>query len=117
MEKMSRFYITILLAVLGMNAFAAKTNRKKCTVKTKIYCDHCVKCESCKSRIEDKVYALKGVKLVDVDPEKETILIVYNPRLVNENAIRQQILLSGYDADDLKATEAQVAGLDACCHK
>lgn len=108
---------TLFILLISMVTLSAQSKKKEILIKTKVYCDHCVKCESCKSRVENKVYELKGVRFVDMNPKNETIKVVYNPKTLSEQKIKEQINLTGYDADELKASQAQIAGLDDCCRK
>lgn len=94
-----------------------KSNKKTITIKTKIFCDHCVKCESCKARVENKVYELKGIRSVEMIPKNETIHVIFNPKFVTAQKIKEQVASTGYDADEVKATKEQIAGLDDCCQK
>lgn len=119
-------YLIALLLLITVNVqllTAQKTRKsegsrkKTLTIKTKIYCDHCVKCESCKARVESKVYELKGIRTVEMDSKKETIMVIYNPKFATPQQIREQVASTGYDADDVKATKEQVASLDGCCQK
>ena len=94
-----------------------KSSKKTIVIKTKIYCDHCVKCESCKARVESKVYELKGIRSIDMNPKDETIKVIFNSKFMNAQKIKEQIASAGYDADEVKATAEQIAGLDGCCKK
>jgi copper chaperone CopZ len=94
-----------------------KSTKKTISIKTKIFCDHCVKCESCKARVENKVYELKGIRSVEMNPKSETILVIYNPKFITAQKIKEQVASTGYDADDVKATQEQINGLDDCCKK
>jgi copper chaperone CopZ len=114
--------VGVLLLTLQFSGFSQtnaekKANKKTLTVQTKVYCDHCKKCESCKARVENKVYELKGIRSVEMNPEKQTIVIVFNSKITDEQKIREQIAAAGYYADDIKASAAQIAGLDDCCRK
>jgi periplasmic mercuric ion binding protein len=107
----------VLLLLTLSTSVAAKPKNKKVTISTSIYCDHCSRCESCKTRVENKVYELGGIKQVSLNPGEQTITVVFNPKKITIDKIRQQIASAGYDADDVKATAEQVNGLDDCCKK
>ena len=77
---MKKQIVTIALLMLTFSAtIFAHTTYTSTTLKTKIYCDHCSKCESCKARIEKKVLALSGVKSITLDVANERIKVSYNP--------------------------------------
>ncbi len=119
-KRVATNIIIIMLSVFSMSAQSTngnKSTKKSITIHTKIYCDHCVKCESCKARVENKVYELKGIRLVEMNSKNETIHVIFNPKFVDEQKIKEQIASTGYDADDIKASQEQVAGLDDCCQK
>ncbi len=108
----------LLLLVLGITG-AARAQEKTGTIeiKTSIYCDHCKECESCSSRLEDAVYAVKGVRRVDVNDKSMTIQVAYNPKKTDPEQIRKTITTAGYDADDMKADPEAYRKLDDCCKK
>jgi periplasmic mercuric ion binding protein len=114
--KKSIVSLVILIMTLSVNV-TAQSKSKKVVIKTKVYCDHCTKCESCKARVENKVFDLKGIKQVDMNAASQTITVVYNAKKVSLDQIKKQIATTGYDADDVQATTEQVAGLDDCCKK
>lgn len=103
--------------LLSFSTLAIAQSSKDIIIKTKIYCDHCRKCESCGGRLEDVLFKQKGVRKVFVDDKKETILISYNPTKVTPNELRTLISRNGYDADGEKATAESYAKLDDCCKK
>lgn len=109
--------ITALLMLTLSSSLIAKTSYTAVVIKTKIYCDHCSQCESCKARIDKKVLNLKGVKSIKLDVENERIKVVFNPTKTTLKNIKDQINKSGYDADDQKASEEYVQQLDGCCKK
>lgn len=113
---MMRYLMTLLLAGTAILAQAQKNNRE-ITVHTRVYCDHCPQCETCKSHVEAALYRVKGVKLCTMDATRQTIRVVFHPRKTNEVAIRQAISGCGYDADDVPATEEGLRLLDGCCRK
>lgn len=94
-----------------------KGGKKTMIIQTKIYCDHCAKCESCKARIENTVYALKGIRMVELNPKNMTIKVIYKSTVLTEDRIRQQVASAGFDADNVKASAEQLAALDDCCQK
>jgi periplasmic mercuric ion binding protein len=115
--------LIVLILVSSITLFAQKnyksegSRKKTITIKTKVYCDHCNKCETCKSRIEEKIFQLKGIRSVEMNTVKQTIKVIYNPKFAKPQLIKEQIAAAGYDADDVIATKEQIAGLDDCCLK
>ncbi len=110
-----RIVLAILIASITSTAFAQSS--KEVLIKTKIYCDHCRKCESCGGRLEDVLYKQKGIRKVYVDDKKMNIVVGYNPSKITTDEIKTLISRNGYDADDMKATPESYAELDDCCKK
>ena len=66
-------------------------------------------------RFETELYKLPGLKTFSIDPAKNIISVSYNPKKVTIEKIRECIAACGYDADEVKATEAGFNSLDGCC--
>lgn len=113
--------MTKQLVLVGVFFHASLTTfaqgSKEVTIKTKIYCDHCRKCESCGGRLEEVLFKQKGVRKVYVDDKKMIITVGYNPTKTTPGEIRKLISENGYDADDKKATPESYSKLDDCCKK
>ena len=60
---------------------------------------------------------MKGVKMYELDDQKMTITVYYNPKKTDLAAIKTGISKLGYDADDVKADAAGYDKLDECCKK
>jgi mercuric ion binding protein len=110
--------LLLLLAMLTTAAFANNAGTATITIKTQIYCDHCLQCGSCGANINDQVREHnKGIKKVKVDAKSNTITVQYDAAKTNAEQIRDAIANAGYDADDKKANPDAVAKLDGCCKK
>ncbi len=105
------------LILFGCNRATAQSKTETIHISTRIYCDHCQKCETCRSLIEESVYRLKGVKRVDIDVASMSIRVAYNADRTNPDQIRNSIAAVGYDADSLSADPDAYSRLDACCKK
>ncbi len=118
LQKIITMRMLVMLLLATMSAFAQKDPViKSVTVKTAIYCDHCVQCETCGGHFNKKLLRTKGVQMVTLDAEAMTIKVVYNSKKTDEHQIREAISKLGYDADSVKADANAYAALDACCHK
>ncbi len=104
-----------LLFVLVIGAGKINAQTKTVEIKTQIYCSHCTQCETCGQRFDTELYKLKGVKNYTISGN--VIKVSYNPNKINVDQIRTCISNCGYDADDVKATEAGINSLDDCCRK
>lgn len=112
--KASVLLVFILFA--GQGVAAVKGNKDTVVIKTNIYCNHCMKCESCKGKL-DQILDEKGVVDMTLNVEAMTITVVYKPKKTSPEVIRKAISKLGYDADDIPADPEAVKGLDGCCHK
>ena len=109
--------LTLLFVVMAAAHSNGQSKIATINVKASIYCDHCAQCESCGSRLEKAVFNSKGIKRVDLDEEKKTLKIIYNPQKTSPEQIRQSISKAGFDADDVKADPDAYASLDECCKR
>ncbi len=112
---MKAFCMIMLALILSFGANAQKKKTETIVIKTKIYCDHCLECESCGDNITNSLGLSKGIKDVKINPEDNTITVKYNPKLTNPEAIRRTINNAGFDADNQKAPSTAVNKLDGCC--
>jgi copper chaperone CopZ len=112
MKKM----LALLLFPLFIHTATAQDNKSETVViKTKIYCDHCLKCTSCGANIKQSIKQNKGIKKVSINPQENTISVTYLSTETNTDNIRKAITEAGFDADELKATADGYAKLDGCC--
>ncbi len=110
--------VIILLFILLFNDTAnAQSKVANINIKASINCDHCNRCESCGKRLENAVYTEKGIKRVDIDEQKKTVNVVYNPVKTSPEKIRAAIAKVGFDADDVKGDALAYEKLDSCCKR
>jgi copper chaperone CopZ len=72
-------------------------------------------CETCAKNVKDAVFAVEGVKSVDVDMKKKIVIVQYVPAQTNLQTLERAITDAGYDANDKKRDQAAYDKLDACC--
>jgi copper chaperone CopZ len=113
MKKLLLF--TLFVLGVAFSVSAQKANKEVLTIKTKIYCDHCLKCGSCAGKMNLGLRKYPGIKKVDINSEANTITVVYNPKKTSPEKIRKSISEAGFDADEVKANPAAVETLDECC--
>ncbi len=73
------------------------------------------KCGDCEVRIEDALNYMKGVKFAELNNDTKVVTVRYKTKKVSLNEIKEKIASVGYDADDVKAQEAAIEKLPACC--
>jgi len=111
-------YIPLLaLSVFLFSANPTFAGLETLVIKTTIYCDHCLECETCGGKLEKDMGFEKGIRLVKIDEQAMTITVTYNPKKTSPKKIREKIARYGYDADDVKADPQAYNKLDECCKK
>jgi mercuric ion binding protein len=114
---MKKLMIALLFVTAATFTQAQKAEKQTLTVKTNIYCDHCLQCGSCSGNINSHIRENKGIKQVKIDAKANTITVVYDAAKTTPESIRIAINAAGYDADDKKAPADAVNKLDGCCKK
>lgn len=108
--------MSILCALfLMMNMNAQTKESGKAEIKVSIECDHCKVCETCGLNFRDNMLKTKGVKMYELNEEKKTLTVYYNPKKTDLATIRMAISKLGFDADDVKADPEAYKKLDRCC--
>jgi mercuric ion binding protein len=114
MIKRISFLIVVGIALFFVQNISAQKT-VTVTIQTKVYCSHCSACETCGLRFDTELYKLTGLKNFTL--AGNTITVSYNPKKLTINKIKECIANCGYDADEVKATEAGLKSLDNCCRK
>ena len=110
--------IVILISLITFSQHVvAKKGTEKITIKTNIYCSHCLECETCGIMLTKELKYIKGVKFGFLDVKAMAFNVEYNSAKTTAEEIRTAISKLGYDADDVKADAAAYEKLDACCKK
>ena len=107
--------LTIVVFLFTAQAVSAQEKKATLVVKTPTTCNHSKVCETCGGKLETELYFVRGIKIVEYNEEAETTTIVYKPKQITPEKIRQEIAKLGFDADDVKADPAGYAKRDNCC--
>jgi cation transport ATPase len=99
---------TLLLLFISSTGFAQSNNSK-----TTIEVDGV--CKMCKKRIEKACLKTKGVKSAVWNLKTHKLKLIYNPKKVDLELIKSNILAVGHDTKTLKASQEAYAQLHACC--
>lgn len=91
------------------------TNNEDGTVTIRVFTSS--QCDMCKDILEKAMAFEKGVKSSELDVETKYFTVTYNPKKTNSLKIKQAIIKSGYNADDMVAEERAYDKLPACCKK
>lgn len=72
-------------------------------------------CKSCKKTIESAVKSLDGIQKVSWNISTKKLSITFDQTIISLQKIEDKIAASGYDTDDVKATEESYNSLHSCC--
>lgn len=111
MNKVLKMSFQLLLIFLVSTSYGQ--DKKSKWQETVIHTS--VECQQCKDRIEGVLNYTKGIKYAEVNYVTQELTVKYNTKKISLDEIRQIIADTGYDADDIKADEAAVEKLPACC--
>ena len=73
-------------------------------------------CDMCKSRIDEGVIKIKGVKYSNWNINSNNISIIYNSRKTKLDSIKKNIAALGHDTDKYKAKDEVYQSLPECCY-
>ena len=107
-----RLYLTLFVLLFAFSATAQQ--KKPVTVKINT---PTVQCEMCKKRIEDYLKNEEGILKSTVDVKYKRTTVVFLTDRTNIENIKTAIANTGYDADDVKASEEAYKELPKCCKK
>ncbi|TNF25426.1 MAG: copper chaperone [Bacteroidetes bacterium] len=113
---MKHFLLPLFLVVFAF-ASQAQEQLETITIKTSIFCDHCMECDDCGFNIDTHIRKLKGVRKVSIKPEEKAVEVTFRADKTTPDEIRGAISKAGFDADDVKADPEAYAKLDGCCKK
>lgn len=103
--------VLTLVLTLTLGAFAQKHKTDEVSFASS------VKCGMCKKTVESNLGKEKGVQAVNVDLKDHTINVVYNPKKVSKDELKDKISKIGYDADEVVADQKAHDALPGCCQK
>ncbi|MBW7935829.1 MAG: cation transporter [Flavobacteriales bacterium] len=109
---MIKHFIVLFALNLSLSAMAQTTPK---TNHVDIHSS--LQCDQCKTRIEKKLYKLKGIVDAQVTITDKMIHITYKTNKTNIDAIRLYISKIGYDADQIPADKEAYEQLPDCCKK
>ena len=89
--------------------------QKKAQLETTTIKLNSMVCNTCAKTINKAIYAVEGVKDVDIDVSKKIVQVKFVPVQTNLETIEMAITEAGYDADDRKRNPDAYEKLDQCC--
>ncbi|HBS86057.1 MAG: hypothetical protein A2W91_08140 [Bacteroidetes bacterium GWF2_38_335] len=87
--------LSLLIAVMFVSVLNAQDSKEVKEIKFKSN----VECNNCKSKIENHMAFVKGVKSVDASIDKKEVTITYKPEKTNAEEIKTELAKLGYGAE------------------
>ena len=107
----------IVLGILAVSGFAMTSSAQvKASMTAKIKTPT-VGCDDCKNRIETYLKRYDGVTSIQVNWHQKVTTVKYLTDRTNIEEIKTAIANTGYDADDIPATEEAYKRLPKTCKK
>ena len=106
-----KYLLSVLFVVAGVCAMSQDSKYKEVEIQTS------AQCGSCKTRIEDALNYMSGVKYAELDLETKKVTVKFNTKKTSLDAVKTKIAETGYDADDVAAHKEAYSALPACCQK
>jgi mercuric ion binding protein len=107
---MKRLVLAIL--VIGFGVFGCQ---KKHALEVATIHVNSMVCNSCVKTVNKAIYAVEGVKDVDIDLKSKVAEVKYVPEQTNLQTIELAITEAGYNANDRKRNPDAYEKLDKCC--
>jgi mercuric ion binding protein len=104
----------IIVGILAFNSIALSQQKPLETAKIKT---PDILCEICKSRVETYLKRIDGLRSVSVNIHRGETTVKYLTDRTNIEEIKTAIANSGFDADDIPATEDAYKRLPISCKK
>ena len=94
----NRLILTLILAFVSISISSNAQRKTEAKIKTS------AECQLCKEGIEKLVKGMNGVKKATVDLATKELTVVFITKKITLDEIRKNIAMSGWDADDVKAS-------------
>jgi copper chaperone CopZ len=126
--KLTRIFSILLMLMLAFNvAIAQESEEPKSDKKKEKESKEKVKdieiqiktefmCQDCQYNLELKLKKEKGIKSFNFDFENDIINIIYSPKLINDELIRERISEEGFKADGITGNEDAKKSVMECCN-
>jgi periplasmic mercuric ion binding protein len=102
----------LLVAILSVGTEAMASSKSKViSIKTSAVCG------SCKARIEKALTSTEGVEGAILNLNNQKVKVKYDPAKTSPEKLREVVVNTGYNADDVKANEEAYHKLPGCCQK
>ena len=108
---MKNLIFSIALMLTASIVFADKGKDETVKSKTSAIC------EMCKERIEKNLAYTKGVSDVNLNLDDKVVTITFNGKKTNSKKLKEVIMKTGYDADEVVADQKAHDKLQECCQK
>lgn len=103
--------LAVLLITLGAITATAKDG-KEGNVTVELALQPAPHCQNCVNKIKGNLRFEKGVKAIDVDLQKKTVIVTYSPKATNVANLEKALKKIGYTANPY--TASCCAPVDSC---
>jgi mercuric ion binding protein len=110
--KHHQLFVALIAVFVAVALTGCKGNSD---MKTEVIAAKTMVCGSCENNVKKAVYAVEGVKSVDVDLKGKMVTVQFLPAKTNLVTIERAITDAGYDANDKQRDPGAYEALDACC--
>ena len=115
MHSRKKARVTSTLSAFLLAGFLSFACRPGQPVETTKIMAKTIVCGTCAKTIQKAVYAVEGVKEVNVDVQEKTVEVKFVPAQTNLETIEMAISDAGYDANNKKRNPGAYEKLQACC--
>ena len=113
MKKLVSFLCAIAAFIfLSIHTLTAQTTASTTVTDTLVVNGDC---NMCKKKIETVCFGLKGMKSANWDDETLKLIVSYDAKKTNADAILKRIALIGYDNQNYRADDKAYYKLEECC--
>ena len=106
---MKAFLTIAMIMFIGMSYGQKTTKVRIAKIQTS------AECGSCKTRIENKLNYISGIKFAELNLDDKKVTVKYTTEKIKLEEIKKIISETGYDADEVKAIPEAIEKLPACC--
>lgn len=107
MMKTKSIYITLVLALMGMNTVFAQTKTKE----FKVYGN----CGMCEKRIEKAAKSVEGVSEADWNQKDKMLEVSFDDSETDVHQVHMAVAKAGHDTKMHKASDETYENLPTCC--
>ena len=110
-NKMKNLFLGMLLVLVALSTQAQEKKNKNAKYTITVNGN----CEQCQRRIQKAAFSVDGVKSANWSIETHNLDLTINEEKASISDVKKAIAKAGYDAGEIKATNANYEKLPGCC--